>query len=58
MVTKFVDPLGAAWEYRYNSFNELEAETDPLGHQKQWGNVETLTEANGAFIQYQYGADS
>ncbi len=61
VVIKHVDALGAEWEYHYNQHNELEWETDPLGNQKsttydQWGNVESVTEANGAFYQTNYGS--
>ena len=42
VVIKYVDPLDAAWEFRYNQYNEIEWETDPLGNQKtktydKWG---------------------
>lgn len=60
VVTKFVDPLGAAWEYRYNIHNEKEWEIDPLGNQRiitydNWGNIESVTEPNGAFMHIAYG---
>ncbi len=61
VVIKHIDALGAAWEYRFNRHNELEWEIDPLGNQKataydDWGNVATVTEANGSFFQIAYGS--
>lgn len=60
VVTKYVDALNSEWAYRYNQYNELEWETNPLGNQKataydEWGNAATVTEANGAFLQVTYG---
>ncbi|HEX5150763.1 MAG TPA: DUF6531 domain-containing protein [Parafilimonas sp.] len=61
VVIKYVDPLDAEWEYRYNQYNELEWETDPLGNQKvntydDWGNITSITQANGSFRQATYGS--
>ena len=49
-----IDGNGAEWEYRYNRFNELEWETDPLGNQQsyahdEWGNIITTTDPGGGF---------
>ncbi|NTS43889.1 RHS domain-containing protein [Flavisolibacter sp. BT320] len=59
VVTKYVDPNGAEWTYRYNRFNELEAETDPLGNQTayaydEWGNRVATTDPGGAFVQTEF----
>lgn len=61
VVTKFVDPLGAVWEYRYNIHNEKEWEIDPLGNQKiitydKWGNIESVSDPDGSFTHVSYGA--
>ena len=54
-----VDANGAEWGYRYNRFNELEWETDPLGNQHNyshddWGNVITTTDPCGGFTSTEY----
>ena len=45
-MVKYIDSRGAVWEYRYNSYCELEWSTDPLGSQSlfthdEWGNMLT-----------------
>ena len=59
VVTKYIDPNGAEWIYRYNKFDELEWETDPLGNQTGYthdafGNVLTITQPDGLFTQTEY----
>ena len=59
VVTKYVDPNGGEWIYRYNKFDELEWEIDPLGNQTGYthdgfGNVITTTQPDGAFVQTEY----
>ncbi|MEX6688132.1 DUF6531 domain-containing protein [Danxiaibacter flavus] len=54
-----VDANGAEWGYRYNRFNELEWETDPLGNQQNyshddWGNVISSTDPAGGFESTEY----
>jgi RHS repeat-associated protein len=54
-----IDGNGAEWQYRYNRFNELEWETDPMGNQQnyshdEWGNVITATDAAGGFSSTEY----
>jgi RHS repeat-associated protein len=54
-----IDGNGAEWGYRYNRFNELEWETDPLGNQQNyshddWGNVITSTDPCGGFESTEY----
>ena len=59
IVTKYIDPNAAAWQYRYNRFNELESTTDPLGNQylftyDEWGNIMSTTQPDGLFTQLGY----
>ncbi|OLY94438.1 RHS repeat-associated core domain-containing protein [Cnuella takakiae] len=59
VVTKYIDPNGAAWIYRYNRFNELEGETDPLGNETvyaydEWGNRIAVTDPAGGFVQTEF----
>ena len=54
-----VDANGGEWQYRYNQFQELEWETDPLGNQgnyshDQWGNIITTTDPCGGFSSFEY----
>lgn len=54
-----VDANGGEWGYRYNRFNELEWETDPLGNQQNyshddWGNVITSIDPAGGFDSTEY----
>ena len=54
-----IDGNGAEWQYRYNRFNELEWETDPLGNQQNyshddWGNMITSTDPGGGFTGTEY----
>ncbi len=54
-----IDGNGSEWEYRYNKFNELEWETDPLGNQynyshDEWGNIVTTTDPCGGFESTEY----
>lgn len=54
-----IDGAGAEWKYRYNKYNELEWETDPLGNQQnyshdEWGNVVTTTDPGGGFTSTEY----
>ncbi|MEO6720590.1 MAG: DUF6531 domain-containing protein [Ferruginibacter sp.] len=54
-----LDGNGAEWQYRYNRFNELEWETDPLGNQQNfshddWGNMITATDPGGGFNSTEY----
>ncbi len=53
------DGNGSEWQYRYNRFNELEWETDPLGNQQnyshdEWGNITTSVDAAGGFTSKGY----
>jgi RHS repeat-associated protein len=54
-----IDGNGAEWQYRYNNYNELEWETDPLGNQQnyshdEWGNLVTATDPAGGFTSTEY----
>jgi RHS repeat-associated protein len=54
-----IDGNGAEWQYRYNKFNELEWQTDPLGNQDnyshdEWGNIVTCTDPCGGFTSTEY----
>ncbi len=56
---KKIDGNGAEWGYRYNKYNELEWETDPLGNQQnyahdEWGNLVTATDPGGGFTSTEY----
>jgi RHS repeat-associated protein len=60
VVTKRIDPNGAETTFRYNSFNEMEWSSDPLGSTvtasyDEWGNLTNKTSADGGFLQIQYG---
>lgn len=59
VVTKYVDPNGAEWIYRYNKHDELEWEIDPLGNQTgythdDYGNVVTCVKPDGSFTHTEY----
>lgn len=54
-----IDGNRAEWQYRYNRFNELEWETDPLGNQQnyshdEWGNIVAITDPCGGFTSTEY----
>jgi RHS repeat-associated protein len=54
-----IDGNGAEWQYRYNNYNELEWETDPLGNQQnnsynEWGNLVSSTDPGGGFTSIEY----
>ncbi len=54
-----VDANNAEWKYRYNRYNELEWETDPLGNQynyshDEWGNIITTNDPAGGFTATEY----
>jgi RHS repeat-associated protein len=59
LVSSKIDGNGEEWQYRYNKFNELEWETDPLGNQQSythdgWGNISTSTDPVGGFNYTEY----
>jgi RHS repeat-associated protein len=59
LISSKIDGNGAEWKYRYNKFNELEWETDPLGNQQsythdEWGNIASMTDPGGGFIHTEY----
>ena len=58
-VIKYVDPEKGEWNSHYNSFSELEMETDPLGNTTsylydKWGNVVKVIEPDGSLTQMEY----
>ena len=58
-VIKYVDPEKGEWNSHYNSFSELEMETDPLGNttsylHDKWGNVVKVIEPDGSLTQMEY----
>ena len=58
-VIKYVDPEKGEWNSHYNSFSELEMESDPLGNttsylHDKWGNVVKVIEPDGSLTQMEY----
>jgi len=58
-VIKYIDPEKGEWNSHYNSFSELEMETDPLGNttsylHDKWGNVVKVIEPDGSLTQMEY----
>ena len=58
-VIKYIDPEKGEWNSHYNSFSELEMETDPLGNTTsylydKWGNVVKVIEPDGSLTQMEY----
>jgi len=58
-VIKYVDPEKGEWNSHYNSFSELEMETDPMGNttsylHDKWGNVVKVIEPDGSLTQMEY----
>ena len=58
-VIKYVDPEKGEWNSHYNSFSELEMETDPLGNTTsylydKWGNMVKVIEPDGSLTQMEY----
>jgi len=54
-----IDGNNSEWRYRYNRYNELEWETDPLGNQQnyshdEWGNLITSTDPAGGFTATEF----
>ena len=59
LISSKIDGNGAEWKYRYNQFNELEWETDPLGNQQsythdEWGSIATCTDPDNGFTHTEY----
>ena len=58
-VIKYIDPEKGEWNSHYNSFSELEMETDPLGNTTsylydKWGNMVKVIEPDGSLTQMEY----
>ena len=58
-VIKYIDPEKGEWNSHYNSFSELEMETDPLGNttsylHDKWGNMVKVIEPDGSLTQMEY----
>ena len=58
-VIKYIDPEKGEWNSHYNSFSELEMESDPLGNTTsylydKWGNVVKVIEPDGSLTQMEY----
>lgn len=59
IVYETIDPNGASWKDVYNKYDEVESSSDPLGNttaytHDDYGNVATITEADGSFTQMEY----